>query len=308
MSAEYMAVCSGRKEYFKAKNLHGFNFETNHITEHFLLKSPYVNMVLLNILEGSWKNQSISWSCSLDNKSYWNDKSVKEIHFSSKYDRDIRDSNKFSQEIIILNNSKKEFIDIAEYSANVINRNFDTVHPFPVLTSVSKTPMGVEDYQIHTEHRGRWAGDKFSIVLSKFEIPTDYENISAFSLASCADEDIYNKNKLLKKSLACKKVDTDSNPSLSLTTLRDNFSREELIDLLKKSQGVELTVYDDISGETILTIENDDKIDNSNRRKWFFFKHAFSGHNLMGDEKKNKIEFSKIITATEIEEYDFIPF
>jgi|JYMV01.1.fsa_nt_gi hypothetical protein len=308
MNAEYKAVCIGRNEYFKADHdTYTHNYSSpNELDGHAFIGNSYVDMVMLNIKEGSWKNQSIAWSCILDENSLWENEDLKNISFSSKHNNTVENSKTLYSRIIILNNSKKEYIDLSEYSANQTNRDFILVHPFPLLTSVSKIPMGVGDYQIPNDYRGRWSGDKFSIISSKFQIPLDYDNISNISFPCSDEEETYNENKFIKKALQSKKIDEYSNPSISLACIYNGASKKDLIDLLKNSQGALVSYYDENMMKKIITIELDkDNLTQNESSKYFYYSRAFTNR----DSKKiDRFEFSKLIEATAQDEYDMIPF
>jgi len=114
------------------------------LMEHSYFGTNLVNGSLFMIESGAWKNKSFTWACDYSedlivaNKNIYDisqNNTICELDMSKKVDG-------LYNNVIILNNSKMEYLDLSEY---VYNYKFDKkwmIHPFPLLTNSEKDYMG----------------------------------------------------------------------------------------------------------------------------------------------------------------------
>ena len=220
MGAYYQAVCTGTNEAISPSITEDFY----KLMEHSWIGNEFLNLVLHNIHKGSWKNQPVVWSCDYDDDSLWN--VSKNISFSE----DVIHASKWKgyEDCIILNNSKKEFIDLVEYKQKFFYRGHGTVHPFSLLTSQATHSMGGGDYHADSADRGRWSGDKFVVTFNKHKIPSDYKNISDVFFSENPDEIEIRNNAFIEKCGNSKGPDLFSNKPISLLKLVKGASKKNL--------------------------------------------------------------------------------
>lgn len=187
--------------YKKNHNYQTFDvdFSGAKLTEHSLFGNKIVNATLFMLEFGAWKNRPLTWACDysedmivsnkniydISNNNIISKEALKHQPFSS-FKKNVENDTVYFKEledtynnVIILNNSKKEYLDLSEY---VSNYKFDKtwmIHPFPLLTNSEIEYMGGGDYSLKNDFRGIWANDQFEIVRSIIEVPSSYKNISS---------------------------------------------------------------------------------------------------------------------------------
>jgi hypothetical protein len=253
MGAYYQAVCTGTNEAISPSITEDFY----KLMEHSWIGNEFLNLVLHNIHKGSWKNQPVVWSCDYDDDSLWN--VAKSISFSE----DVIHTSKWKgyEDCIILNNSKKEFIDLAEYKQQFFYRGEGTVHPFSLLTSQATHSMGGGDYHADSADRGRWSGDKFVVTFNKHKIPSEYKNISDVFFSDNPEEIEIRNNAFIEKCGNSEGPDLFSNKPISLLKLVKGASKKELKELLSSGDSWKLT-FEKKDG-TIATRNANTRDDNS---------------------------------------------
>jgi hypothetical protein len=209
----------------------------------------YIDYVLNNIENGAWKNERLIWGCDKDKSDntggYFSNTKTIIFNKSAFF---LSGKNDYS-DIIILNNDKKEFIDLLEYKANHILRGELYAHPFPILTNVAKVEIDIYDYTTKHEKRGYWCGDRFTIIRDLHMIPDYYTNLSDICFSNNKMELVARKNVMRKKALSKKAVSTQSLSSINLTSLRSGDSKRNLMALLECSQ--EVNLYYNSGGTTL---------------------------------------------------------
>jgi hypothetical protein len=198
MGAYYKAVCVSKNETIDTWSVDS----GAKMMEHSYIGGSYLNLVLHNIEKGAWKNEPIVWACDYDDSTEFKDcyEGSNEITFNDNTLETVK--NQFFDNVIILNNTKKEYIDLLEYQMNYVFREEYITHPFSLLTSSVNTAQGGGDYYPENTDRSRWAGDKFSIIRDKHAIPFDYENISHVCFSENENEFTARKDAMRKESLA----------------------------------------------------------------------------------------------------------
>jgi hypothetical protein len=149
MGAYYKAVNLTDKE-----SLESYDFGNGmKLMEHSFLGNRYMDVVLNEIAEGTWKNKSLTWLCDYDDNygEMWEE--ARSIKSCAENVERIDYSN-----AIILNNDKKEYIDLTEYVLNWIGERTMMTHPFSLLISSTTESMGGGDYHPHHSYRGTWSG------------------------------------------------------------------------------------------------------------------------------------------------------
>jgi len=171
MGAYYAACNTKDKEILKT-----WKFNTGaKMMEHSYIGNSFIDVVLNEIFEGSWKNKPITWLCDYDES----------FEFEGLWDNSIEidscaenlDWLDYS-DCIIINNDTKEYIDLVEYKLNWLGERKWVIHPFSLLTSSVNQAMGGGDYQFDNDNRGRWSNCRFVVTFNRFEAPAHYKNIT----------------------------------------------------------------------------------------------------------------------------------
>jgi len=237
MGAYYKAVCVSRNETVDTWLVDA----GAKMMEHSYIGGDYLNLVLHNIEKGAWKNEPLVWACDYDDSTEFKKcyEGSNEITFNDDTLETVK--GQFMDNIIILNNTKKEYIDLLEYQMNYVFREEYITHPFSLLTCAVNTSQGGGDYYPENADRSRWAGDKFSIIRDKHSIPFDYENISNVCFSENENEFSARKDILRKESLAHAGVQVASNEKIHLDTLKSGAKKGAVVSLLRSHDVVELT-------------------------------------------------------------------
>ena len=196
------------------------------LMEHSYFNNDFIDGALFMIEIGPWKNRSFTWACDYCEDIVCADKNIYElshdhnldvsnINKSFDYYKDDEDKGNFEHfkgsynNVIILNNSKKEYLDLSEY---IFNYKFDKkwmTHPFSLLTNSETNSMGGGDYHMENDFRGVWAGDKFEIVRSIMDVPSTYKNVSSDFFFYSSDEDEEQAKDLMKQKVIRNSLEKD---------------------------------------------------------------------------------------------------
>jgi hypothetical protein len=211
MGAYYKAVCVSKNETISTWSVDS----GAKMMEHSYIGGNYLNLVLHNIEMGAWKNEPLVWACDYDDSTEFKAcyEGSNEITFNDNTLETVK--GQFMDNIIILNNTKKEYIDLLEYQMNYVFREEYITHPFSLLTCAVNTSQGGGDYYPENADRSRWAGDKFSIIRDKHSIPFDYENISHVCFSENEKEFTARKDAMRKEALSHTKMTFTSNEKLN---------------------------------------------------------------------------------------------
>jgi len=172
------------------------------LMDYCYIGNKFMNIILNEIYEGTWKNKPIAWVCDYDMSAKygtcWGDSvevqicatTISQLNFS---------------EVCIINNDKKEFVDLTQYKLewNITRENI--THPFPILTNASIDFQGDGDYDFEHPNRGRWEGDRFTVVFDRADVPYDYLNITSDSLFYTSTQFDIAKDEFKRKSLLLSK-------------------------------------------------------------------------------------------------------
>lgn len=153
---------------------HDYN-EMMEIGSHSHFGSRLIDAALNEIYVGCWKNKPFAWISH-------SDRNVKYAETVEK-NRYIKTYSEYANipsygDAIIVNNTKQEFIDLAEFKAGWLADRSEMTHPFPLLTNSQKECDGMGDYEFEWEKRGSWAGDAFVVTFDRFQVPGHYKNVS----------------------------------------------------------------------------------------------------------------------------------
>lgn len=269
MGAYYKAICINDNESINTWDLDN----GAKLMEHSWFGNSYVDMVLHNIFKGSWKNKSIVWGCDYDDSEKFGNlyNTSHDVSFSDDaknfYSGEYEDS-------IILNHTKKEFIDLVEYKMNFVVRK-NIIHPFPLLTCATTESMGGGDYHPDSADRGRWAGDSFTVIQDSHSIPHDYTNISDVCFSEDENELKNRKDEMRKLSLANAGVDTSTNEPLYVESLTKGALKKDVEKLLHGNDKVFLKFVkangDEVERTATLSANRNTTIDSSNDEKYMYF-------------------------------------
>jgi negative regulator of replication initiation len=174
------------------------------ILEHSFFGSEIIDKSLFLIECGHWKNKPFQWSFeenqemledyiptanlglnqknsfnlahpilveNLNNPNLFDFSSEKDFEKTWKYKR-----NSYN-DIFILNNDKKEYIDLCEYRQKSPFDRTKLFHPIPFLTN-SEPHDGLPFENLNNSSRGSWSNCKLEVVRSLLEVPVEYTNIS----------------------------------------------------------------------------------------------------------------------------------
>lgn len=225
MGAYYKAVCTSRNECIAPMD------GDVKLLSHSYFSSSYLDLVMLNIESGAWKNEPVIWACDYDDTSKYS--AFYADSHSLTFEKNIVGYDYTPDDVIILNNDKKQYIDLPLYRSNHVLRQKELpIHPFPLLTNAVKEYQGGGDYDFEVKERGMWCGDRFSIIRDKHQIPNDYEDISDVCFPFNNDELIARRDKLRASSLSRSKVSLDSLPSLALNKLMHGANIRSIYDFL----------------------------------------------------------------------------
>lgn len=197
--------------------------DNNHLDffDHSHFDSLIIEKTLFMIEYGHWKNEPIEWSFYANTHKLENillPPDIKEkFHnsFNSAFYFNIEDINKDFEnrkklhqtwsylkgsynDIIILNNSKKEFIDLCEYKYLSPFDKRDLFHPLPFLTnSETLDKKYLDNEESNMLFQSHWKNDCLEVVRTISEIPLNYKNISHISFY--LEQNMYeqHKNKFL---------------------------------------------------------------------------------------------------------------
>ncbi len=194
------------KNYQTIEMIHGLK-----LMEHSYFGNPAVNSTLFMIENSNWKNKSFTWACDYSDNISGSDKNIYElsekhiINPTKKKTPQMRangisfeDMEDTYNNVIILNNSKKEYLDLSEYVANYKFDKKWMTHPFPLLTNSETQSMGGGDYHLQNDFRGIWSNDKFEVVRSIIDVPASYKNISSDFYFYANEEDEKQSKDLMK--------------------------------------------------------------------------------------------------------------
>lgn len=298
--------------YYKAVNIDDNNsmepwdFECGtKLAEHSYVGNKYINAVLHQIEFGSWKNKPLVWACDYDNNSAFG--KAYDSSSTIKIHKDDHDKIWEHYDSIIINNSKKEYIDLAEYQMHYIDRSSAIVHPFPILTSSTNKHMGGGDFDFegdkYGDWRSRWAGDKFVVTRITTKIPSNYTNIShiwfenRYQDGECIE--VFRNDKMWMKSIQTN-LDPDldtSDKMLGNFSLTSDDDKSEVINLLRNNEKIKLT-FKKVDGTVctkMATLSEQNK-ENSTEDSldpylWFFD---------LDDNKIKRMVFNNFISAEEV--------
>jgi len=166
------------------------------LMEHSYIGNNYIDAVLYEIAEGGWKNKPFVWLCDYNEGEYSNNWETSVKISSSAENPDWLDYS----DAIILNTTKKEYIDLCEYKLNWIGPRTSMIHPFTLLTNSEDESMGGGDYHLEDNRRGLWRGDCFVVTLDRREVPHFYKNITK-DVIFYEDEELANYDELQTKSI-----------------------------------------------------------------------------------------------------------
>lgn len=173
--------------YYKPVNLEDMSAIYSHdfgsglkLMEHSWVGNTFVNAVLNEIENGTWKNKPISWICDYDDdmEDYYSNSS--NLAFNNNTREDIENYNE--SDIIIINLDKKEFVNFGLLPIVWEDDKKWIVNPFSLLTSSTTERMGGGDYSNSHSFRGSWSGDRFIIVRDIKLVPVTFEDITIDSL------------------------------------------------------------------------------------------------------------------------------
>lgn len=167
MAREYFKFIDTSTNYFLNETLFFDEFNG-------LINDPAINEVLEEIYLGYWKNKPLIYLSNhvLDEKllnTYIKSTRITKMHSKERLNY---------QNAIILNNDKKEFIDLSEYIYLWDGDRNEAIHPFGVLTAADKELIVERGAYINHQNRGRWANDRFVVVFDNIHIPNDFVNIT----------------------------------------------------------------------------------------------------------------------------------
>ncbi|MDA3053245.1 hypothetical protein OFO01_07225 [Campylobacter sp. JMF_01 NE2] len=105
----------------------------------------------------------------------------KELWWSKSLDKPVafKPIKSLNEVKFLVNKTKKQFIDLAEYQRNSINKNYDTA-PFPLslLTAIGNGQGGGDYFSpVNLDLIGTWAFDK---VYFTNDLPQDYKKIDVW--------------------------------------------------------------------------------------------------------------------------------
>jgi hypothetical protein len=255
------------------------------LLEHSYFNCDLVDKSIFMIENGTWKNKPFQWSCDysdpeLDNNNNFYDIS-KPVNVKTKFTDDWNYFKDSFNDVIILNNSTKEFIDLAEYKFRYPGNRSDLVHPLPLLTNSETKSMGGGDYHIDNPFRGSWKNGLLQVVRSIQEVPLSYENISNIIFSENENGlELVNDEILLKTIRNDVEIDL-STSSFEISTkfdfLGSDATKEEIINALRENEISELRFYK-ANGEEVIRYGNLDKdydcdsSSSSNNYKYVWFK------------------------------------
>lgn len=166
------------REYFKF-----IDTDTNYfLNESFcfdefngLIDDPFITEVLQEIYLGYWKNKPLIYLSNQVMDTNLLDKYMKSTRVSKTYTNDRHNYT----HAIILNNDKKEFVDLSEYCYLWDGHRTEAIHPFAILAAADKELIVERGSYINHKNRGRWSNDRFVVVFDKINIPYDFVNITS---------------------------------------------------------------------------------------------------------------------------------
>jgi len=308
------------------------DFVGSKLMEHSYFNNQLVDKSLFMIESGNWKNRPFQWSCDYD------ETTLSLEDFEAPFDLDIDEEtftkyelsnpvcvnkintqfdwndfkdNDFSNrsyqymsssycDIIILNNTKKEYIDLSEYKYLSPFDRSDLIHPFPLLTNSESCSMGGGDFHPDHDFRGIWSNDCFEIVRRKIDIPLSYKNISAISFYENEDEIELTKNSM-KQSILRTNLPTDRLGNfnhISFSSLDKNSKKSEIIEALKQNEISNISFYK-TNGELVFrkaTLDRDyvsESSSNHDKDTYIWFKDI-EGNRLKKFVSKNFVSLEKI--------------
>ncbi len=175
MPGHYRVLNDKDKEFISPWN---YSVGVN-LMDYCYIGNKFMNIVLNEIYEGTWKNKPVAWVCDQDligkYANCWGESiEVQVLLYNAE-------SLNYS-EVCIINNDKKEFIDLVEYKKEWKIARENITHPFPILTNASSEYQGEGDYDFEHINRGRWEGDRFVITFDRNDVPYGFTNITKDSI------------------------------------------------------------------------------------------------------------------------------
>ncbi len=261
------------------------------LMEHGYIGNAYVNVVLNEIYEGSWKNKPVSWVSDYDTgryKSHYNkSQNIKSCAENMEW-LDFSDA-------IIINNTKKEYIDLTEHKLGWLGDRKLMTNPFVLLTTRSKTSLGGGDYYPENENRGRWSANRFVVTFNKFDVPSNYKNITKDVYFYENEEEIaFSKDAFaIKAKLLTKNIDKETRVR-KLADLDENADKSEVIEFLKHNKSSDITFFKtngDKVTRTAALLPDYDSSSSSDLKN-----HAYLWFYDLIDEKLKKMVFKNFVS------------
>ena len=197
------------------------------VNEYFYDNNFYLNKrtsidLFFLLIHGGWENRPISFTTNYNNETlnFKDIKSIKrkESSYLSNYDKFSDHPHTF--DFFILNNSKKEFIDLASYKSNFkIDRHLISNPIFFLCSDIHSKNI---DNFINTRlpKTGYWNGDCLEIVFKYIEVPKTYKDISS-EISYCVTEEAqYEQDNKFQQKILNSQVLTDR---LKLTSEPEDF-------------------------------------------------------------------------------------
>lgn len=216
----------------KIINTHSNEYLEEMLDSHFIQNMSNngpINKILHEIYEGFWKNRPLA----LFNSDTENAEHIDLYENANKQKNSETawlDEYKYS---IIVNNDKKEYINLNEYISLWERDTRYAIHPFPLLISINEEEEEIGGQVIEHPLKGHWANDRFVVVFEKLLVPSDFKNITEESLFYPYEDkyDQFQRNALK----ISRRIDTEVKERIA-RDLDDDASKEEVIENLKAAQ------------------------------------------------------------------------
>ena len=143
------------------------------LMEHAYIGNEYIERIM-SLLEKEPK--SLNWLCDYtddQNELTWGNTEAIEEYEENTYE--------INSNYIILNTTKKLYIDMKEFQYLNKNRTF-IIHPLPLLCNSEPESMGGGDYHTKDSRRSTWKNDMIQITYDIKDLPKDYKNVTEESL------------------------------------------------------------------------------------------------------------------------------
>jgi len=139
--------------------------------EHSYIGNEYVERIMSMLKEPG----ELTWLCDY----YEGDGATWGNTTEATKDEFLKDSEMIEADYIILNTTKKLFIDIAAVEKQSKEHNVESwpIHPLPILCNSNTESQGGGDFHPEDSRRATWKGDTIQIV-DKDSTPEGYENVT----------------------------------------------------------------------------------------------------------------------------------